>query len=55
MSKPPLSRLSKIEIEALLAAAGNVDPCMFEEDDSKEGETSSMTPSCPARRNCARC
>src|SRR5215216_4786891 len=33
-----MTRLSKIEIEALLAAAGNVDPCMFEEDDSKEGD-----------------
>lgn len=38
MSKPPLARLSKLEIEALLAAAGDVDPCMFEEDDSKEGD-----------------
>lgn len=32
-------RLTTREIEALLAAAGNVDPCMFTEDvGGKEGE-----------------
>jgi hypothetical protein len=32
-------RLTNIEIEALLAAAGNIDPCMFEEmDNEKRGE-----------------
>lgn len=37
MSRRP--RLTKLEIEALLAAAGNIDPCMFDEmADVKEGE-----------------
>jgi hypothetical protein len=32
-------RLTEAEIEALLAAAGNIDPCMFTEDTvGKEGE-----------------
>jgi hypothetical protein len=32
-------RLTALEIEALLAAAGNVDPCMFTEDvGGKEGD-----------------
>ena len=35
----PMARLTEKEIEALLAASGNVDPCMFDEwDDVAEGE-----------------
>ena len=30
--------LTEAEIEALYAAAGNVDPCMFDEMERKEGE-----------------